>query len=433
MDETAVRSLLASVAETPEPLSSRIDIDAACRVGRARQARRALVSAVTGLAAAVAVGLVVAVPHALSLAPQQARPAAAAQPSARHEAPSSTAPATFSPLVPYAGFGSLPSGFSEQSTPVLKGGTSASLTTVVRMASQLTTGRQLVLTVSSAKACQGVTVHLGKVPSSTLAAACAFSGYGVTGKAPAINGRPAYWVNYDALAWQYAPGGWAVLAPQSSTAQSGTAQSGEVQAVSEKGWMTLSLPDAGQPDASSQKLKKAIAASPQTAVKEGLVVPPSASTLTLLAKVAGQVRFGQKQPLVFPFRYSGGLPRGSRVASATFYASGRTLIGTSISVSPAAGAPALWIAASAPESSGCTFQPGDSVVEELGMPWVKQVERNGSSGTQESLCSPVAGGLTAGLSVSVSADTASFSADAVLARLSFLGTSPSGWTASPFP
>jgi hypothetical protein len=324
----------------------------------------------------------------------------------------------FNPLVPYAGFGPLPSGFSEQSGPQLKGGTYTTLTTVVRTAVQPSTGHELVLTVSSAKACQGVTVHSGKLSTPPATADCAFSGHGVTGKAPAVNGRPAYWVNFDTLAWEYAPGGWAMLSPLA----------GAAQPAGEKGWVTRSVASGGQGN-----VGQAIAANPGPAVKKGLVIPPSAATLTLLEKVASQARFGQKQPLVFPFQYSGELPRGSRATSATFSASGRRLIGVSVSVGQGTSTSPLWISASVPGGSGCSFEPGDSVIRELDAPWVKHVEHYGSSGATESLCSIRPSSLTAGLSVAISTSTDSLSAGAVLARLRFLGTSPSGWTVRPFP
>lgn len=421
MDENAVRCLLADIAETPEPLSTRIDIDAARRAGRGQWTRRAVAPAVTGVVAALAVvGMLVAIPHALSSGTERARQAPATKPSAQRETPPSGAPALFNPLVPYAGFGPLPSGFSGQPGPQLKGGAYTTLTTVVRTAGQPSTGRELVLTVSSAKACQGVTVHPGKVPTPPPAADCAFSGYGVTGKAPAVNGRAAYWVNFDTLAWEYAPGGWAMLSPQAATAQ----------AAGEKGWVTRSLPSGGQGD-----VKQAIAPDPGPAVKEGLVIPPSAATLTLLAKVASQVRFGQKQPLMFPFQYSGEMPRGSRVTLATFTTSGRRLIGVSVSVSVGQGTSTsgLWISASTAGGSGCSFETGDPVIKELGTWWVKQVGHYGSSGTQESLCSIKPSSHTADLSVAISASADSLSASTVLARLRFLGTSPSGWTVRPFP
>jgi hypothetical protein len=423
MDENAVRGLLADIAETPEPLSTRIDIDAARVAGRGQWTRHVLAPVVAGVAVAAlgVAGMLVAIPRTFSSGAEPAGQAVASQSSAQRQARPSGAPALFNPLVPYAGFGPLPSGFSEQSAPQLKGGSYTTLTRVVRTAVQPSTGRELVLTVSSTKACQGVTVHSGKLPTPPAAADCAFSGYGVTGKAPAVNGRPAYWVNFDTLAWEYAPGGWAMLSPQA----------GAARPAGVKGWVARSVPSGGQGD-----VKLAIAAAnPGPAVKDGLVIPPSAATLTLLEKVASQVRFGQEQPLVFPFRYSGEMPRGLRVTMATFTASGRRLIGVSVSVSVGQGTSTspLWISTSATGASGCTFEPGDSVIRELGTSWVKQVEHYGSSGAQESLCSVKPSSLTAGLSVAISASTDSLSAGAVLAQLRFLGMSPSGWTARPFP
>ena len=420
MDENAVRCLLADIAETSEPLSTRIDIDAARVAGRGQWTRQVLAPVVAGVAvAALAVaGMLVAIPRTFSSGAQRAGQAVASQSSAQRQARPSGAPALFNPLVPYAGFGPLPSGFSEQTGPQLKAGTYTTLTTVVRTAGQPSTGRELVLTVSASKACQGVTVHPGNVPTPPAAADCAFSGYDVTGKAPAVNGRPAYWVNFDTLAWEYAPGGWATLSPQA----------GAVQPAGEKGWVTRSKPSGGQGD-----VKQAIAANPGPAVKNGLVIPPSAATLTLLEKVASQARFGQEQPLVFPFQYSGEMPRGSRVTMATFTASGRRLIGVSVSLGQGTSTSALWISASTAGGSGCSFEPGDPVIKGLGTWWVKQVGRSGSSGTQESLCSIKPSSRTADLSVGISASADTLSASAVLARLRFLGTSPSGWTVRPFP
>jgi hypothetical protein len=275
---------------------------------------------------------------------------------------------------------------------------------------------------------------------------CAFSGYDVTAKAPAVNGRPAYWVDYDSLAWEYAPGAWAELSPQA----------GEAKPAAQAGWVTRSWPDVGPKDAQAAATEKIIEVDPRLAIKEGFLAPPSAATLALLRQVASQVKFGQRQPLLFPFQSSAPLTHGLEVTSAGFYVAKGQLIGASVSVGPAAlaslgligqaglsptvkvglsaEAAGLWISTSPPGTTACSFAPGDSIVRLLGVPWVEQVEQLDGSQAEQSLCTMDASGDgTAGLSVWITASSAgSLTAHAVAAGLTFLGTSPSGWTARPF-
>jgi hypothetical protein len=106
------------------------------------------------------------------------------------------APARFSLLVPYAAFGWLPGGAC-----VLSGGTSPTKDYVSL--------RGLGLVTFANGVCYR-TAHTPEL-------ACpSIRGYPIKlyGRAPAVNGHPAYFAgepSLPSLAWQYAPGGWAIL------------------------------------------------------------------------------------------------------------------------------------------------------------------------------------------------------------------------------
>ncbi|HEY6786690.1 MAG TPA: hypothetical protein VI365_05215 [Trebonia sp.] len=448
MDEDSVRTLLTKLVDAPERLPARIDIEQARRDGRRRQltARAAIPAAVLTAAAALALGVIVTVPHALSSSTERARPTVAAS----HPAtPVPVAPDKFNPLVPYAGFGRLPSGFSEASVSALDGGTfTTGLDTMVRTATQASTTRMLQLIVNSVSACQGITAHPGRpYPSSGVTQDCAFSGYGITGIAPAIDGRLAYWVHYDSLAWEYAPGAWATLTATVQPRSDG----GPVSSFA-NGWtMRVAKDLAARTVKEDSAISNIINNEPQLAIKRGYVIPPSASTLAVLEKVASQVTFGQKQPIVFPFQMSGGLPSGWQLNSASYQMSGDKLIGTSIGFGSALDPSAGSVTAMSPTGYGCDFVTGQSsYVTRYGVSWIyrvigetdKRVQMLCSTGSADSTATSA--GLVNGLQVWVNLDENSPGSNAPLpgvaqfggafgiySRLKFLGTNPAGWTSAP--
>ncbi|MGH3268166.1 MAG: hypothetical protein ACRDN1_03715, partial [Trebonia sp.] len=261
LDEHAVRTLLREAARTPEP-PSRVDVDAARRRGGRRlRARRAAlpVLAVVALAAALTV------PGGL-LSSHSERTVASPHPPA--SSPVVNAPWQFNPLVPYASFGWLPSGYSENNADFdFNQGVSSATDFVSREAAAPAAGRLLYLQVNALDRC-AVTVtglQANIRAHGAVQVACTAAAFTLTGAAPDINGQPAFWTDHGSgVAWEYAPEAWAEL------------------------------------------------------------------SLALLQKVAAHVAYGRTTPLTFAFRLSGELPAGWQVWRAGFDVSGGRMFGTGI-------------------------------------------------------------------------------------------------------
>jgi hypothetical protein len=199
MNEDAVRTMLADVADAPGP-ASRVSIEAALKAGRRRQ-RAGRVTA-SGVAAALGVAVVagaLTLPHFhLGTARASASgPAAGTKPAARdkpaaHVKPAAPAPTQFSPLELSANFGWLPSFWSGE-------GASIAVTQTFTVVN-LTHGQTLKVSPR------------GWYPDASLYASTrgTFPGAATDPKAPAVNGQPAYW-NSEGITWEYAPGAWAYL------------------------------------------------------------------------------------------------------------------------------------------------------------------------------------------------------------------------------
>ena len=121
--------------------------------------------------------------------------------------PAAVVPHQFSPFIAYAAFGWLPAG-----SKVLFGGTTRGSTYQVAGWGSLWT-RPWYLLAYPAGGCQ-----LTKARGLMCKAYYPFGPLALTSRAPDINGHRAYWATayasqrpYRALAWQYAPGSWAVL------------------------------------------------------------------------------------------------------------------------------------------------------------------------------------------------------------------------------
>jgi hypothetical protein len=383
LDEHAVRTLLHEAARSPEPPSA-VDVDAARRRGSRRlRARRAAlpVLAVVALAAALTV------PGGL-LSGHSERTVAS---------PVVNAPWQFNPLVPYASFGWLPPGYSESLANGIDQGVSSTTDFVSREAAAPAAGRLLYLQVEARDMCAINTVtDLRAIirAHGQDQVACIDAAFTVTGAAPNINGRPAFWTDHGSgVAWEYAPDAWA----------------------------ELSLSEIGG----------------------GQALPPTAATRALLLKVAAHVAYGGTTPLTFAFRLSGELPAGWQVWRASFDVSGGRTFGTGITVGPSIDTSALTIDASIVTRQGvCDSTSGQSShVRRLGVQWLYIVQ-NLPDDVWQRLCAtaPVDGltdvNITMDMNNPESGTPLPGSAQlggalGVLSRLLLLGPSPAGWIANP--
>jgi hypothetical protein len=196
MDETALRELLDSAVTSEPPI--RPVGDKVLRAGiRLRRRRRAALAAIPVLAAATVTTV------ALAMAAAPGRPAAIAP--AR---PAAVVAHQFSPFIAYAAFGWLPADYK-----LLEGGTTRGATYQVAWRPSSSTAWYLL--AYPAGGCQ-LTTARGLM----CKAYYPFGPLALTGRAPDIHGHRAYWATAYAayppsprvvLAWQYAPGSWAVL------------------------------------------------------------------------------------------------------------------------------------------------------------------------------------------------------------------------------
>jgi hypothetical protein len=395
LDEHAVRTLLHEAARTPEPPSA-VDVDEARRHGsRQLRARRAAlpVLAVVALAAALTV------PGGL-LSGHQERTVVPPQPPAT--SPVADAPWQFNPLVPYASFGWLPAGYSESlanGIDVNQGVTSAT-DFVSREAAAPAAGHLLYLQVNSRGwgTCAVTVAGLREIirARGQDQVACMDAEFTVTGEAPDVNGRPAFWTDHGGgIAWEYAPAAWAELS------LSGLAADG------------------------------------------GKAVPPSAATRALLQKVAAHVAYGDTTPLTFAFRLSGELPAGWQVWRAGFDVSGGRMFGTGITAGPSVDTSALSIGASivtGPAVCDSGGRPG--YVNRLGVSWAYIVNSLPGATPQQRLCATAPVGGLAGVNITMDVDNPASGAPlpgsaqlggalGVLSRLLLLGPNPAGWIANP--
>ena len=196
MDETALRKLLDSAVTSEPPI--RPVGDKVLRAGvRLRRRRRVALAAIPVLAAATVTAVVLATPAA------PGRPAAIGP-----GRPAAVVPHEFSPFIAYAAFGWLPAGYK-----LLFGGTTRGSTYQVAGQPGGVT-RPWYLLAYPAGGCQ-----LSKARGLICKAYYPFGPLALTSRAPDINGHRAYWATAYAhlpspetvLAWQYAPGSWAVL------------------------------------------------------------------------------------------------------------------------------------------------------------------------------------------------------------------------------
>jgi hypothetical protein len=306
MDETDVQTMLQRLADTPAP-PARIDLGRAVSEGRRGKRLRQTKIGGSVLAAGAAAGVVVALlavpgPRAAGL-PSAASTGLAHAPVVMP----ATAPTRFNPLVPYASFGWMPSGYAV-------GGANVPDAT--------STTRDVQLIAGQGTAAIDLDVHAKGAcwqsgPASRPAFTCSnpLGGSGpvpAVGQAPDVNGRPAFWAaNYGgggSLVWEYAPGAWATLEVLSG--------------------------------------------------KQG---PPTAGERPMLSRVAETVRYGQSRPLAFPFWLTG-IPADWAVTVASFTEpSPGLLAGATLNLGPKADPLALALDIQPTTRGGaCKFIAGQS-------------------------------------------------------------------------
>jgi hypothetical protein len=431
MDENTVRTLLHTIADTPEP-SPAVDLDRARRRGlRKLWIRRCAVPAL----AMVAVVAAVTVPHAFQIDHPERTVAAATHPAAPAVV---IAPERFNPLVPYAAFGWLPTGFSESAADSIDidNGVASGADFVSREAAAPAAGHLLYLTVSARGACQVAAASLlQKVRAGKLVPVnCDDDSFTATAVAPDVGGRPAVWINnYGGIAWEYAPGAWASLGTSITPAAD---EPRARRAAAERGWVVT-------PRTSVDRARRMTLSQVRAAISKGGLIPPSAATLTLLVRVASHVRYGQTTPLEFPFRLAGGLPNGWRLSQVSFGVSDGRMIGNGVEAGPGVDPTALSVGGlTMPEPYGCNFVDGQSsYVSRLGVQWVYRVLGEPDKQWQ-SLCATGPVNAVTGVLVTMDMNTPGANAPlpgsaelggvlGVLARLTFLGPHPAAWTTTP--
>jgi hypothetical protein len=328
-DEAAVRDLLDQVATDQAP-PSRVDLDLARRRGRRlRRLRRVYLPGAAPVAAAAAVAVIAALTASLSGPPTRPH-----HPASGHKRTAQiAAPHRFSLLTPYAGFGWLPAGFSlgdqyDQSATELD----------MTATAPLSDGRALMLAVDAAGQCRLTGREFLTLMRMRYRFPQALScGQPLTGRAPDVNGRPAYWSLHGGLVWEYGERAWATLNPMANGAIC-------IHCAAYprlRGWYYV-LPRNGHP-----------------------AQPQSAAARRLLLKIAAAVRFGTSPPVYYGFTLSG-LPASwqpLRAGSLSSFAviDGR-LVNEGWSAGPAADPTALGVAVWPAGHSGirCNYYPGQT-------------------------------------------------------------------------
>lgn len=261
MDEAGLRAELNRTAGSDGP-PSRVNLAAAMTAGRRQRRLRNARTGGSVLAASAVAGAMAAM---LALHGPPARQPAASTTTSRPPVQDALAPNRFDPLVPYAAFGRLPAGWHVGQKSSFRGNDLMATSTA----------KWLYLPVWAPDGGGELTVYAtGQCQSAARTLHCDLQNlsWQKLGPAPDVNGRPAYWLGeagtgpgFTMIAWQYAPGAWAVL-----------------------DW-SYSDASAGRP------------ASAARAVAESL---------------AADVRFRQDAPVLFPYTIHG--PRGWQVSEVDY-------------------------------------------------------------------------------------------------------------------
>lgn len=216
--EARVRELFEQVADGDQPPAN-VSIGAAASRGRSLLRRRRTRLAgppVLAAAAVVAVALAGVLPAGKAQVPTHPHPTAS------KETPVAAAPQRFNPLVPYASLGWLPAGESVSSGATGRIGMflNAGSGGHIRWQLWAYAHGQCVLTTQQAPSGSD-TKRSHRVPYlNCYDGAQQWNGIVLSGSAPAVNGRRAFWAP-GSVVWEYAPGGWAELINTNSTGNPG--------------------------------------------------------------------------------------------------------------------------------------------------------------------------------------------------------------------
>jgi hypothetical protein len=414
VDDNSVITLLASITDPPEP-ASRVSIATAVRRGRRQRRLQVGASAL----AVVAVAAAVAVPRIILSGNERSQASASSSSSAarsvKHPAMPASAPATFNVLVPYAAFGWLPAGYSEASIPLGDGGLLNSGPTEVDRTAAAANGAMVSLVVYARAACAAGAGAAGSCPRAAR-----------SGRAPDVNGRPAWWIlDGHGIAWEYAPGGWADVRVTGALADSPLAARRQRHGTAPGPRHVARLKGSGADE------------------RAPMQTPAPAGTRDLVLKIADAVKYAQHTPLVFDARLASRLPAGWSLQEMGFHVVDGRLLADGLNVGPAADTSALSISATKPLGFGCNYVSGQSsYVTRYGVNWEYRVLDDHIAKNVEMLCSmqPVDG-----LDVNIYLDMAPEEAGAaplpgsyqlggafgVYTKLRLLGRNPAHWTTDP--
>jgi hypothetical protein len=350
MDETALRELLDHAAQDYDAPPCQVSVLLARRRGRRRlRLLRMYLPSAAPVAAAIAVALVITLPAGL-------RHGSAGAPGIELPKPAAPAPIvaphSFNPLVPYASFGWLPAGFSDNAAAGVSDESTGTSVTLQALA-PATDGRMVVVSVDAASACRlgpASSVSTGAPSIGTLTCRGAADGTGsrsadLVRVAPDVNGRPAYWSLQGGLEFEYAAGAWAEVLPMANPAICVHCAPNNLA-----GWSNVGARPA--------RTARGNTVSAQPAV------PQSAASRSLLLTVASSLRYGDTAPLVFGFKLTG-LPAGWNVTDDYYFApqAGR-LAASGLSAGPAVDPTALGVsigpAVSPTSAYACKVIPGQT-------------------------------------------------------------------------
>jgi hypothetical protein len=416
VDDNSVINLLASITDPPEP-ASRVSIAAALR----RSRRQRLMRVGAGALAVVGVAAAVAVPRVI-LSGKTGPSASSSSPAARsvrQPAMPASAPATFNLLVPYAAFGWLPAGYSEANIPLGDIGLLNSGPTEVDRTAAAANGATVSLSVYARTACATGDWTSNSCPLAAL-----------SGKAPDVNGRPAFWILHgNGIAWEYAPGAWAeirIIVPLRSPLQRNVdGRQGRGTAPGRK--------DAARLKVSGTGIHK----------RAAWQTPAPAGTRHLVLKIADAVKYAQHTPLVFDVRLASPLPAGWSLQEMGFHVVAGRLLADGLDVGPAVDTSALGINATKPLGYGCNYVDGQSqYVTKYGVNWEYRVLDDHLAKNVEMLCSmqPI-DGLDLNIYMDMAPEVAGAAplpgsyqlggAFGVYTKLQLLGLNPANWTTDP--
>jgi hypothetical protein len=276
MTEPQLRALFKEMAEGT-PADSRVDPALARRRGRVQLRWRRAGVAGTSVVAVAAAG---AVSLAVGLSPFR--------PASGSAAAGAVAPRQFNPLVPYLSFGWLPAGES-----MVRGWTGKTVMALDAAPSPSERWAVWDLSVYTAGACKLAAKQFTCSPDGRIKLDL------ITGRAPDVRGRPAFWSG-SGLVWQYASHGWGRL-------------------VFPYPFNTPQLPKT---------------------IRAGTVTPGTtrATVKHNAIKLVSRLKVGvATQPLVFPAQFTG-VPSQWQVASAQYVPDGAVLRASSYTLNAAAAA-----------------------------------------------------------------------------------------------